>query len=176
MTCDRIPFIFHYEHLSEPLFHTINGKKKLWFATEKTFAILFMEFSGYGNELRAIPSKQTLQVLIKPLRIIHTFQKPLLLLRAALILRTVVDVSLHLGEETANKAACKGLSLKSPCHAAPNLCDYRCFCRECPCLPIPLFHKWIWPLVNELPNTQNCVYVTSNSNSPALVVCVSWRT
>lgn len=139
MTCDRMPFIFHYEHLSEPLFYTINGRK---IATKKTFAVLlFMEFCRHSNELRAIPSKQTLQVLIKPLCIIHTFQNPLLLLRAALILRTAVDVSLHLGEETANKAACKGLSLKSPCHAAPNLCDYRCFCRECPCLPIPLFHK-----------------------------------
>lgn len=70
--------MFHYEHLSELLFHTINEKKKpkTVLPLKKTFAVLlFMEFSRYGNELGAIPSKQSLQVLIKPLRIIHTFQK-----------------------------------------------------------------------------------------------------
>lgn len=141
MTWDGIPFMFHYERLSEPLFHTVNGKTLDLPLKRLIAALLFMEFCGHGNEPGAIPSQQTVQVLIKPLRIIHTFQKPLHSLRAPLILRTAADASLHLGEETANKAACKGLSLKSPCHAAPNLCDYRCFCRECPCLPIPLFHK-----------------------------------
>lgn len=141
MTWDGIPFMFHYGRLSEPLFHTVNGITLDLPPKRLIAALLFMEFCRPGNEPGAIPSQQTLQVLIKPLCIIHTFQKPLHSLRAALILRTAADASLHLGEETANKAACKGLSLKSPCHAAPNLCDYRCFCRECPCLPIPLFHK-----------------------------------
>lgn len=67
--------MFHYGCLSEPLFHTVNGKT-LDLPPKRLFAaVLFIEFSGRGNELRAIPSKQTLRVVIKPLRIIRTFQK-----------------------------------------------------------------------------------------------------
>lgn len=42
-------------------------------------------------------------MLIKPLHIIYTLHQPLLLLRAALILRTAADVSLHLRERWPTK-------------------------------------------------------------------------